>query len=58
MAIGGIAAALYACLAPNYTGLYQFNVTVPNAAAGNAVPVTFTLAGANSTQTLNIAVSN
>jgi uncharacterized protein (TIGR03437 family) len=59
LSIGGIAAtALYAGLAPNYTGLYQFNVTVPNATPGNAVPVTFTLAGANSTQTLNIAVSN
>jgi uncharacterized protein (TIGR03437 family) len=37
-------------------GLYQFNVVVPSVAAGDAVPVTFTFAGTNATQTLYIAV--
>ncbi len=46
----------YDGLAPNYTGLYQFNVTVPNIAPGNQ-PITFTaMDGANSTQALYIAV--
>ena len=53
---GGVpATASYAGLAPNYTGLYQFNVIVPNLAPGNAA-VTFTLAGVNSTQTLFVAI--
>jgi uncharacterized protein (TIGR03437 family) len=49
---------LYDGLAPNYTGLYQFNITVPNVPPGNAVPLTFTVAGVNGTQTLYIAVGN
>ncbi|HEY3839356.1 MAG TPA: IPT/TIG domain-containing protein [Bryobacteraceae bacterium] len=57
MFIGGIpATSVYAGLAPNYTGLYQFNVVVPNVPTGNAVPVTFALGGTNSSQTLNIAI--
>jgi len=49
----------YAGLAPSFTGLYQFDVTVPsNMAANNAVPVSFTLGGAKTTQTLYIAVGN
>jgi uncharacterized protein (TIGR03437 family) len=59
MSIGGSpAAASYYGLAPNYLGLYQFNVTVPSVAAGTAVPLTFTLGGAAGTQTLYIAVGN
>jgi uncharacterized protein (TIGR03437 family) len=46
----------YAGLAPGYLGLYQFNVVVPQVAAGNAVSVTFTLGGVAGAQTLNIAV--
>jgi uncharacterized protein (TIGR03437 family) len=45
-------------LAPDYTGLYQFNITVPNGAAGNAVALTFTLNGVPGTQTLYLAVQN
>ena len=44
-------------VAPNYTGLYQFNATVANAASGNA-PVVFTLNGSNGTQTLYLAVQD
>jgi uncharacterized protein (TIGR03437 family) len=46
----------YDGLAPNYVGLYQFDVTVPQVAAASAVPVTFTLGGIAGTQTLYIAV--
>lgn len=57
ISIGGVEATLsYAGLAPNFVGLYQFDVVVPQVAAGDAVPVTFTLDGTNSTQSLNIAV--
>jgi uncharacterized protein (TIGR03437 family) len=49
---GGVAGTLqYAGLAPGYTGLYQFNVQVPNVAPGNSVPVVFSLAGVNIAQT-------
>jgi uncharacterized protein (TIGR03437 family) len=59
ISIGGMPATIvYAGLAPGYVGLYQFDVTVPNVAAGNAVPVTFTLGGVSGTQTLNVAVGN
>jgi uncharacterized protein (TIGR03437 family) len=46
----------YQGLAPNYIGLYQFNVTVPNVAGGNLVPLTFILGSTDSTQTLYTAV--
>lgn len=35
-------------LAPGYVGLYQVNVTVPQGAAGSAVPLTVTVAGQTS----------
>ena len=55
--IGGTQAQVtYAGSAPASVGLYQFNVTVPNVAAGSAVPLTFTLGGIPGTQTLYIAV--
>lgn len=44
-------------LAPNYTGLYQFNIMVPSVAAGT-LPIAFTLGGAAGTQTLYLAVGN
>lgn len=57
--VGGMAATIpYAGLAPSFTGLYQFNVVIPNVAPGIAVPFTFNLNGVNGTQKLNIAVSN
>ena len=49
---------LYAGLAPQYVGLYQFNVTVPTVAASDKVPVTFTQGGSNGAQTLYIVVGN
>ena len=50
------AAVGYDGLAPNAVGLYQFNVVVPNVAASDTVPLTFTLGGLPGTQTLYIAV--
>ena len=48
----------YAGLAPNFTGLYQFNAVVPANAGNGAVPLTFTVGGTAGTQTLCLAVSN
>jgi uncharacterized protein (TIGR03437 family) len=46
MFVGGVpATVLYAGLAPDFRGLYQFNIVVPNVAAGNGVPLSFTLGG-------------
>jgi uncharacterized protein (TIGR03437 family) len=60
VSFGGVQATsvAYDGLAPNYMGLYQFNVVVPNVAAGDAVPFTFTLGGVSGTQTLFIAIGN
>ena len=49
------AVVTYAGLAPNFVGLYQLNVVVPNVPDSDLVPLTFTLNGA-STQTLFTAV--
>ena len=45
-------------LAPLAVGLYQFNLVVPNVAANDAVPVSFTLGGTPGTQTLYTAIGN
>lgn len=56
LSIGNVPASLlYQGLAPDFTGLYQFNVTVPSAAPGNAA-LTFTLNGVSGTQVLYLAV--
>jgi uncharacterized protein (TIGR03437 family) len=46
----------YFGLAPNFVGLYQFNVTVPAVANSNLTPLTFNLGGVAGTQTLYTAV--
>lgn len=47
----------HAGLAPNFTGLYQFNVTVPSGlTANNAEPPSFTRGGTSGSQTLYIAI--
>jgi uncharacterized protein (TIGR03437 family) len=59
MTIGGQPATLiYAGLAPNFVGLYQFNVTVPNVPNNDLTPITFTLNGTGAPQTLYLAVHN
>lgn len=56
--VGGVpATTMYAGLAPQAIGLYQFNLVVPNGApSGSAIPLTFTQGGVAGTQTLYIAV--
>jgi uncharacterized protein (TIGR03437 family) len=46
----------YAGLAPAEVGLYQFNVVVPNIAASDLIPLSFTLNGVAGSQTLFISV--
>jgi uncharacterized protein (TIGR03437 family) len=50
------AAVSFAGLAPGTMGLYQFNVTVPNVASSDSVPLSFTLDGIPASQQLYIAV--
>ena len=50
------AQASYFGLAPNFVGLYQFNVVVPAVTNSDLVPLTFKLGGAAVAQTLYIAV--
>ncbi len=58
ISVGGIpATVMYAGLAPNYTGLYQFNVVVPAVATGTA-PVTFTVGGTAGAQTLYLPIKD
>ena len=45
-------------LAPQATGLYQFNVLVPDVPDNGAVPMTISLAGVPGAQTLYIAVQH
>jgi uncharacterized protein (TIGR03437 family) len=59
MTVGGVQAALSSDgLAPDYTGLYQFNLTVPSVTPNSAAPLTFKLNSAPSTQTIAIAAGN
>lgn len=56
---GGTQATVsYAGLAPNFVGLYQFNVVVPSIAPDDAVPLTYSLAGGAGAQSLSIAIGN
>lgn len=58
MSVAGLPATLlYDGLAPNYTGLYQINMTVPSAPAGDAA-LTFTLGGTAGSQTLYLPIGN
>jgi uncharacterized protein (TIGR03437 family) len=46
----------YEGLAPGSVGLYQFNVVVPNVAASDAVPLSFSVGGSSGCQVLYTAV--
>lgn len=55
--IGGARAQVtYSGLAPNYVGLYQINIVIPQVPPGDAVPLTYTLGEATNTQTLHLAI--
>ena len=57
VSLAGIPASVpYAGMALGYVGLYQFNVVVPNTAASDAVPLTFTLGSSTGQQVLYTAV--
>lgn len=60
MSIGGvpITSVPYVGLAPDYTGLYQFNVVVPPTNGSGAALLTFAVGGVAGTQTLYLAVGN
>ncbi len=60
VSIGGAPAAAinYDGLAPNYVGLYQFNLVTPNVPPNDATPLSFSLGATNGTQTLAIAIGN
>lgn len=59
ISFGGVPATVtYAGLAPGYVGLYVFNVVVPNIAASDTVPVTFSLNGTPGSQTLYVSIQN
>ena len=55
---GTPATVSFSGLTGGYLGLYQFNVVVPNVAASDTVPFTFSLGGNLGTQTLLISVQN
>ncbi|HEY1496006.1 MAG TPA: hypothetical protein VGF49_15745 [Candidatus Solibacter sp.] len=48
----------FAGLVSGFLGLYQFNVVVPQVAASDAVPFTFSLGGKAGTQTLILPIGN
>jgi uncharacterized protein (TIGR03437 family) len=60
MFFGGTSATLaYDGLAPNFVGLYQFNVVVPASLSNNdAIPLTFNVGSTAGSQTLYTAVHN
>lgn len=55
---GTPATVKFSGLTGGYLGLYQFNVVVPNVAASDAVPLTFSLNGTPGTQQMLISISN
>ena len=58
-AFAGVPATVqFAGLVSGFLGLYQFNVIVPQVAASDAVPFTFSLGGKAGTQTLILPIGN
>jgi uncharacterized protein (TIGR03437 family) len=49
---------MYSGLAGGYLGLYQFDVVVPNVAASDTVPISFSLGGVPGPQKMIIAIGN
>lgn len=59
ISIGGTPVTVeYAGLTGGFMGLYQFNVVVPNVAASDTVPLTFSLNGTAGAQTLIIPIAS
>jgi uncharacterized protein (TIGR03437 family) len=55
---GTQASVAFSGLTGGFLGLYQFNVVVPNVAASDSVPFTYSLGGVSGPQKLVIAVQN
>jgi uncharacterized protein (TIGR03437 family) len=56
--VGGLTAQIqFSGLSPQFVGVNQINIVVPNAAAGDAVPIQIQLGGITSPISTNIAVS-
>jgi uncharacterized protein (TIGR03437 family) len=55
---GTPATVSFSGLTGGYLGLYQFNVVVPNVAASDTVPLSFSLNGTPLSQNLVVAISN
>jgi uncharacterized protein (TIGR03437 family) len=57
--IGRVPATVqFAGLVQTYTGLYQFNITVPNVPASDTTPFTFSIDGTNGVQSLLLAIGD
>ena len=57
--VGGLSATvLFAGLSPQFVGVNQINITVPNAAASDTVPIQLQVGGIISPSTITIAVGN
>ena len=55
--VGGVQAnVLYAVLSPQFAGMYQIGITVPQVGPGNAVPLQIQMNGVTTTDQLQIAV--
>ena len=58
-AFAGVQATVqFAGLVQTYTGLYQFNIVVPNIPANDATPFTFSINGTAGTQSLLLPIGN
>jgi uncharacterized protein (TIGR03437 family) len=58
-AFAGVQATVqFAGLVQTYTGLYQFNIVVPNVPANDATPFTFSINGTAGTQSLLMPIGN
>jgi uncharacterized protein (TIGR03437 family) len=56
--VGGVTAPIiFAGLSPQFVGVNQVNITVPNVAPGDKLPLTITVGGITSPDTITIAVS-
>ena len=56
--IGGVSAQVgFAGLSPQFVGVNQINVTVPNVAPGNSVPFQIVLGGITTSDSVTMAVS-
>jgi uncharacterized protein (TIGR03437 family) len=57
--IGGITAqVVFSGLAPQFVGVNQLNVIIPNVPAGSAVPIQISVGGNTSPATTTMAVGN